>query len=119
MAPCEFAIDGLTCQMRQVRKRAIPDGSPLCLVIFRQENCAVASVCLGDEPEFDAVAGVIHGPKTPAFNERELIGCAVFFAHVAPIAGLMPPDCKQDVLLRQSVERVRRGYDLAKPEFGN
>ena len=75
----------------------------MCLVVFWQENCAVASVGLGDEPEFDAAFGVIYRPKARAFDKRTLVGCAVVFANVAPIAGLMPPNGKQDeVCLNQS-----------------
>jgi hypothetical protein len=28
MSPHEFAIDGVTCRMRQIKKRAVPDESP-------------------------------------------------------------------------------------------
>ena len=119
MAPHEFAIDGLTCQRWQVKRKGDPDGSPLCLVIFRHQNRCRGAICLGDEPEFDATSGVIHGPKPRAFDERTLVGCVAIRVHVAPISRLMSLDAREDVLLRQSVEGVRRGYDLAKPEFGN
>ncbi len=119
MAPHEFAIDGFSCQMWQVRKKATHDGSPLCLVVFWQENRGVASVSLGGEPEFDAIGGVIDRKESKALFKGQFVLRAVILVHVAPIAGLVPLNGKQDVVLRQLVERARCGYDLAKPEFGD
>src|ERR1039458_1959425 len=119
MAPHEFAIDGFSCQMWQVRKKATHDESPLCLVVCWQENCGVASVSLGGEPEFDAIGGVIDRKESKALFKGQFVFCPVVLVHVAPIAGLVPLNAKQDVVLRQLAECVRRGYDLAKPKSGD
>lgn len=55
-------------KVKQVGKRARtgmyeksdPDGSLVCLVVFRHQDRGHASVGLGDEPEFDASGGAIH-----------------------------------------------------------
>lgn len=79
----------------------------------------MASVRFGGEPEFDAVGGVIDRKEAKTLFKGQFVLRAVILVHVAPIAGLMPLNGKQDVVLRQLAEGVRRGHDLTKPEFGN
>src|SRR5664280_1380460 len=119
MTPHEFAIDGVACQMRQDIKKSDPYGSLLCLVVFWHQNRSHASVSLGDDPELDAASGVINRKETKALFKGQFILLPVMLVHVSPITGLMPLDGKQDVVLRQLVERVRRGYHLAKPKLGD
>ena len=48
-----------------------------------------------DDPEGDAVGGVIHGENPCAFHQGTVVDLAIVFIHIAPITGLMSLKIKE------------------------
>src|ERR1017187_1209605 len=84
------------------------------LIIVRQKHGRRASVCLGDNPEFHAVAVVIDGKEASATCKRPLVFRAVFGADIATITLRVARKRGGNVPKRKPTERLGGHGDCAK-----
>src|ERR1035437_5739265 len=91
---------------------------PLRLVVFGKQYRGRTFIGLGDDPERDAITGVIYRQEPSASFKGQVVLFSVVCVEVAPIARLMADDSRADVILGQVIEGVRGCYDLTKLKLG-
>ena len=62
---------------------------------------------------------MIDGPEPRTVDNGPLVGLSIVFVHVAPVAGLMPLNPFEDVLLGEGIQGTRCRENAAESELGN
>ena len=86
-------------------------------VVFGHQHRRDGAIRFSDYPELGAASGAICREESRAFVDSTVVRLTVMDVQVAPIAGLVSLDTRDDVLLSQLRQGIWRCDNLAKAEL--